>query len=216
MGRQNSYGAARASPMSGRTIFVQNSPGTARTGPGSVMWLRHNLWSCGSLVDKSISMSPPSLTTRDTVLISTCTNGIFILLLLPLDEYIFQHYKFLLNSDSAINGYQYILQNIDNKATFQNWLFYWCGQFGIYHIDGSVQDCSNFTANTLELPQSCTEPSTCLWCLVSNFINLIFCSNIFWLTELGWNVIFRNEHKSCSTCNDVTYIIHFHTWHTSK
>ena len=35
-GRQNSY-------VSGRTIFVQNSPGTARTGPGSVMWLRHNL-----------------------------------------------------------------------------------------------------------------------------------------------------------------------------
>ena len=28
--------------MNGRTIFVQNSPGTARTGPGSVMWLRHN------------------------------------------------------------------------------------------------------------------------------------------------------------------------------
>ena len=42
-GRQNSYGAvrARAGPVSGRTIFVQNSPGTARTGPGSVMWLRH-------------------------------------------------------------------------------------------------------------------------------------------------------------------------------
>ena len=35
-GRQNSDG-----PVSGRTIFVQNSPGTARTGPGSVMWLRH-------------------------------------------------------------------------------------------------------------------------------------------------------------------------------
>ena len=31
----------RAGPVSGRTIFVQNSPGTARTGPGSVMWLRH-------------------------------------------------------------------------------------------------------------------------------------------------------------------------------
>ena len=48
-GRQNSYGAARGpyghrvrtGPVSGRTIFVQNSPGTARTGPGSVMWLRH-------------------------------------------------------------------------------------------------------------------------------------------------------------------------------
>ena len=36
-GRQNSYGA----PVSGRTVFVQNSPGTARTGPGGVMWLRH-------------------------------------------------------------------------------------------------------------------------------------------------------------------------------
>ena len=32
---------ARAGPVSGRTIFVQNIPGTARTGPGSVMWLRH-------------------------------------------------------------------------------------------------------------------------------------------------------------------------------
>ena len=28
---------ARADPVSGRTIFVQNGPGTARTGPGSVM-----------------------------------------------------------------------------------------------------------------------------------------------------------------------------------
>ena len=37
-GRQNSYGAA---PVTGCTIFVQNSPGTARTGPGSVMWLGH-------------------------------------------------------------------------------------------------------------------------------------------------------------------------------
>ena len=35
---------ARAGPVSGRTIFVQNSPGTARTGPGSVMWLRHYVW----------------------------------------------------------------------------------------------------------------------------------------------------------------------------
>ena len=34
---------ARAGPVSGRTIFVQNSPGTARTGPGSVMWLRHDV-----------------------------------------------------------------------------------------------------------------------------------------------------------------------------
>ena len=41
-GRQNSY-AARAGPVSGRTIFVQNSPGTARTGPGSVMWLTQAL-----------------------------------------------------------------------------------------------------------------------------------------------------------------------------
>ena len=32
---------ARAGPVSGRTIFVQNSPGTARTEPGSVMWLGH-------------------------------------------------------------------------------------------------------------------------------------------------------------------------------
>ena len=42
-GRQNSYGAVQGpyGPVSGRTIFVQNSPGTARTGPGRVMWLRH-------------------------------------------------------------------------------------------------------------------------------------------------------------------------------
>ena len=32
---------ARTGPVSGRAIFVQNSLGTARTGPGSVMWLRH-------------------------------------------------------------------------------------------------------------------------------------------------------------------------------
>ena len=30
---------ARTGPVFGRTIFVQNSPGTARTGPGCVMWL---------------------------------------------------------------------------------------------------------------------------------------------------------------------------------
>ena len=44
-GRLNSYGAARGS--CGRREwtydFVQNSPGTARTGPGSVMWLRHKI-----------------------------------------------------------------------------------------------------------------------------------------------------------------------------
>ena len=39
-GRQNSYGP-RTGPVSGRTIFVQNSPGTVRTGPGSMMWLGH-------------------------------------------------------------------------------------------------------------------------------------------------------------------------------
>ena len=31
----------RTGPVSGRTIFVQNSLWTARTGPRSVMWLRH-------------------------------------------------------------------------------------------------------------------------------------------------------------------------------
>ena len=40
-GRQSSYGAARGltGPVSGRSIFVQNSSGTAHAGPGSVMWL---------------------------------------------------------------------------------------------------------------------------------------------------------------------------------
>ena len=33
---------ARAGPVSEHRIFVQNSPGTARTAPGSVMWLRHH------------------------------------------------------------------------------------------------------------------------------------------------------------------------------
>ena len=40
---------AHAGPVSGRTINVQNSPGTAGTGPGSVMRLRHQLiqtWWC--------------------------------------------------------------------------------------------------------------------------------------------------------------------------
>ena len=36
--RTASHGAG---PVSGCMIFVQNSPGTARAGPGSVMWLRH-------------------------------------------------------------------------------------------------------------------------------------------------------------------------------
>ena len=48
-GRQNSYGAARGpcGPREWTYDFCSkqpvNSPGTARTGPGSVMWLRHNL-----------------------------------------------------------------------------------------------------------------------------------------------------------------------------
>ena len=29
----------------------------------------------------------------------------------------------------------------------------------IHHVDGSVQNCSNFSALTMELPQSCTRPS---------------------------------------------------------
>ena len=46
-GRQNSYGAARGpcGPREWTYDFCSkqpvNSPGTARTGPGSVMWLRH-------------------------------------------------------------------------------------------------------------------------------------------------------------------------------
>ena len=46
-GKQNSYGAARApcGPREWTYNFCSkqpgNSPGTARTGPGSVMWLRH-------------------------------------------------------------------------------------------------------------------------------------------------------------------------------
>ena len=42
-GRQNSYGAARGlcGPREWTYSFCSNSPGTARTGPGSVMWLRH-------------------------------------------------------------------------------------------------------------------------------------------------------------------------------
>ena len=31
-----------------------------------------------------------------------------------------------------------------------------------FHIDGLVQDCSNFIVNALELLQSCTRPS--IWC----------------------------------------------------
>ena len=48
-GRQNSYGAARGpcGPREWTYEFCSkqpgNSPGTARTGPGSVMWLRHYL-----------------------------------------------------------------------------------------------------------------------------------------------------------------------------
>ena len=30
-------------PVSGRTIFVKNRPGTSRTGPGSVMWLHRRV-----------------------------------------------------------------------------------------------------------------------------------------------------------------------------
>ena len=37
--------------------------------------------------------------------------------------------------------------------------------FLTYNIDGLVQDCSNSIANTLELLQSCTKPSICLWCM---------------------------------------------------
>ena len=32
---------ARMGPVRGRTIFAQNSHGTARTGPGSMMWLMY-------------------------------------------------------------------------------------------------------------------------------------------------------------------------------
>ena len=33
----------RTVPVSGRTMFVLNSPGTAHTVPGNVMWLRHHI-----------------------------------------------------------------------------------------------------------------------------------------------------------------------------
>ena len=33
----------RTVPVSGRTMFVQNSPGTAHTVPGNVMWQRHHI-----------------------------------------------------------------------------------------------------------------------------------------------------------------------------
>ena len=38
-------------------------------------------------------------------------------------------------------------------------------EFTRENIDGSVQDCSNSTANALELLQSCTKPSICFACL---------------------------------------------------
>ena len=48
-GRQNLYDTARTGPVSGRAIFVQNSPGTARTGPGSVMWQGCMFESCAAV-----------------------------------------------------------------------------------------------------------------------------------------------------------------------
>ena len=59
-GRQNSYGAA---PVTGCTIFVQNSPGTARTGPGSVMWLGHQFKSGNNLLPYGAKpLSEPMMT----------------------------------------------------------------------------------------------------------------------------------------------------------
>ena len=44
-GRKNSYGATRG-PCDFCSKLPGNSPRTARTGPGSVMWLRHNWHRC--------------------------------------------------------------------------------------------------------------------------------------------------------------------------
>ena len=50
-----------------------------------------------------------------------------------------------------------------NHLTFNMWNQYVCPQCAEflyeYHINGSVQDCSNSIANALELLQSCTKPS---------------------------------------------------------
>ena len=37
----------------------------------------------------------------------------------------------------------------------------WFPVDNILHVDGLMQDCSNFIANTLELLQSSTKPSMC-------------------------------------------------------
>ena len=42
------------------------------------------------------------------------------------------------------------------------------------HIDGIVQDCSKSIVNTLELPQSCTKPSTYLL----RYVHTLF--DLFW------------------------------------
>ena len=60
-GRQNSYGAARGpyEPHEWTYVFCSkqpvDSPETARTGPGSVMWLRHNSLRPGTHFTKGVN-----------------------------------------------------------------------------------------------------------------------------------------------------------------
>ena len=69
-GRQNWYSAAwgLCGPHEWTYDFSSNSPGTARTGPGSVMWLRHQLYAVHTPLKRRIR--------NDQVLIRDVTRSI--------------------------------------------------------------------------------------------------------------------------------------------
>ena len=58
----------------------------------------------------------------------------------------------------------------------------------IHHIDGLVQDCSNFSALAMELLQSCTKPSIC-----DNTVN--FTVDVVLWTELCPHCIFQTSSQ---------------------
>ena len=83
----------------------------------------------------------------------------------------------------------------------------------VSYINGLVQDCSNSTANTLELLQSCTKPSICFF-LIKDGIEL-FCSsrimmaswrgNTFRITGPWWRhsrVTARSKGQQCRAFGD--------------
>ena len=77
-----------------------------------------------------------------------------------------------------------------------------------HHVDGLVQNCSNSIANTLELLQSCTEPSMWIFtrhqCSKDPDVQILHLYSTMWKYDNTWYVYWKQILKS-ESCDDANF-----------